>query len=180
MQLNSEMSGVNPSMDNRRTVGWVAYETIRNQGIGHAFCVPGESYLSLLDAFHGSEEVTLVSARHEEGAGLIAEAYAKATGKPGGAARDQGARHHTRLDRARYGSTRLDAPCGLRGPGADEDPLPRGMGTLGARVTTEDELPATFADALGADRSAVIDIGMAEDLLSTWDGSDIDAIVEAS
>ena len=180
MLLNPEMSGVNPSMDSCKTVGWVANETIRKQGIGHAFCVSGESYLSLLDASHGSEEVTLVSARHEEGAGQIAEAYAKATGKPGDAARDQGARHHTRLDRAPYGSTRLAANRGLREPGADEDPLPRGMGALGAEVTTEDELPATLATALGRDRSAVIDIGMAEDLLSTRDGSDIDAIIEAS
>ena len=70
-------------MDSRGTVGWIAFETIRKQGIAHAFCVPGESYLSLMDAFYGSDEVALISARHEEGAGLMAEAYAKATGKPG-------------------------------------------------------------------------------------------------
>ena len=70
-------------MESRGTVGWVAFETIRMLGIAHAFCVPGESYLSLMDSFYGSEDVALITARHEEGAGLMAEAYAKATGKPG-------------------------------------------------------------------------------------------------
>ena len=70
-------------MESRGTVGWVAFETIRRLGIRHVFCVPGESYLSLLDAFHESDDVRLVPTRHEEGAGLMAEATAKATGKPG-------------------------------------------------------------------------------------------------
>ena len=70
-------------IESRGTVGWIAFETIRRLGIRHAFCVPGESYLSLLDAFYGSEDVELISTRHEEGAGLMAEAAAKATGQPG-------------------------------------------------------------------------------------------------
>jgi acetolactate synthase I/II/III large subunit len=53
------------------------------EGIAHAFCVPGESYLSLMDAIYDSEGITLISTRHEGGAAFMAEAYGKATRKPG-------------------------------------------------------------------------------------------------
>jgi acetolactate synthase I/II/III large subunit len=58
-------------------------ECIRREGVRHAFCVPGESYLGVIDALYGCEEVDLISNRHEGGASFAAEAYAKATGKPG-------------------------------------------------------------------------------------------------
>jgi acetolactate synthase-1/2/3 large subunit len=51
-------------------------------GVDTAFCVPGESYLPLLDGLHGSS-IRLVTCRHEAGAANMAEAHAKLTGKPG-------------------------------------------------------------------------------------------------
>jgi acetolactate synthase-1/2/3 large subunit len=48
-----------------------------------AFCVPGESYLEVLDALHDSPAIRLVNARHEAGAANMAEAYGKLTGRPG-------------------------------------------------------------------------------------------------
>ena len=49
-----------------------------------AFCVPGESYLEVLDAFHDAHEgIRLINARHEAGAANMAEAYGKLTGRPG-------------------------------------------------------------------------------------------------
>jgi acetolactate synthase-1/2/3 large subunit len=65
------------------TVGGVIAAAIRAQGVRHVFCVPGESYLGLLDAFNDVPEVRLVTTRHEEGAGLMAEAGAKVSGRPG-------------------------------------------------------------------------------------------------
>jgi acetolactate synthase I/II/III large subunit len=59
------------------------YDVIAAQQIDHVFCVPGESYLAVMDAFHGSESPRLIATRHEEGAGLMADAWAKATGKTG-------------------------------------------------------------------------------------------------
>ena len=54
------------------------------QGVNHAFCVPGESYLAVLDALHDSREmIKLVINRHESGATFMADAYAKLTGQPG-------------------------------------------------------------------------------------------------
>jgi acetolactate synthase I/II/III large subunit len=50
-------------------------------GIDRVYCVPGESYLALLDALHGSS-VEIIVCRHESGAGFMAVAAAKLTGKP--------------------------------------------------------------------------------------------------
>jgi len=65
------------------TVGQVIVESIRDAGVTHAFCVPGESYLGVLDAFNDVPEVSLVATHHEEGAGFMAHAMALATGRPG-------------------------------------------------------------------------------------------------
>jgi acetolactate synthase I/II/III large subunit len=52
------------------------------QGMDRAFCVPGESYIALLDALHDAP-IDLVVCRHEGGAGFAAIADAKLTGRPG-------------------------------------------------------------------------------------------------
>ena len=51
-------------------------------GIARVYCVPGESYLALLDALHGSS-IEVIICRHESGAGFMAIAEARLTGKPG-------------------------------------------------------------------------------------------------
>ncbi len=51
-------------------------------GVDHVFCVPGESYLSVLDGFYERSLATTVF-RNEGGAAMAADAYAKATGRPG-------------------------------------------------------------------------------------------------
>jgi acetolactate synthase-1/2/3 large subunit len=53
------------------------------QGIDRAFCVPGESYIALLDALHAHPTIDLVTCRSEGGAGFMAVADAKLTGRPG-------------------------------------------------------------------------------------------------
>lgn len=53
------------------------------QGIDRAFCVPGESYIALLDALHAHPRMDLVTCRSEGGAGFMAVADAKMTGRPG-------------------------------------------------------------------------------------------------
>lgn len=47
------------------------------------YCVPGESYLALLDALHDSNRIHTIACRHESGAGFMALAEAKMTGRPG-------------------------------------------------------------------------------------------------
>ncbi|WP_424988347.1 thiamine pyrophosphate-dependent enzyme [Microbulbifer sp. S227A] len=54
------------------------------QGIDQVYGVPGESYLPVLDALHGREDVIrYVTFRQEGGAAMAADAYGKLTGKPG-------------------------------------------------------------------------------------------------
>ncbi len=50
-------------------------------GIERVYCVPGESYLALLDALYGSS-IEIIICRHESGAGFMAIAEARLTGKP--------------------------------------------------------------------------------------------------
>ncbi len=52
-------------------------------GVDRVFCVPGESYLAVLDALHDSNAIQTVVCRHESGAGFMAVGDAKLTGSPG-------------------------------------------------------------------------------------------------
>ena len=52
-------------------------------GVTRAFCVPGESYVAVLDALHAHPVIDLVTCRHESGAGFMALADARLTGVPG-------------------------------------------------------------------------------------------------
>jgi acetolactate synthase I/II/III large subunit len=52
-------------------------------GVTHGFCVPGESYLAVLDALVDAPGVRLVTCRHEAAAANMAEAHGKLTGRPG-------------------------------------------------------------------------------------------------
>jgi len=59
-------------------------ETLVVNGITHVFCVPGESYLAVLDALVDvRDKIKVVTCRHEGGAANMAVAYGKLTGKPG-------------------------------------------------------------------------------------------------
>jgi acetolactate synthase I/II/III large subunit len=51
-------------------------------GVDHAFTVPGESFLGLLDALHDEPRIRVVTTRHEGGASFMAEAYGKLTRRP--------------------------------------------------------------------------------------------------
>jgi acetolactate synthase-1/2/3 large subunit len=67
-----------------RTGGQVLVDALRIHGVERAFCVPGESYLAVLDALYDAREaIDLVVCRQEGGAAYMAEAYGKLTGKPG-------------------------------------------------------------------------------------------------
>jgi acetolactate synthase-1/2/3 large subunit len=53
------------------------------EGVEVAFGIPGGAILPLYDAFAHGTTVRHVLARHEQGAGHMAEGYARASGKPG-------------------------------------------------------------------------------------------------
>jgi acetolactate synthase-1/2/3 large subunit len=67
-----------------RTGGQILVDQLVLHGADMAFCVPGESYLEVLDALHDvRDRIRLINARHEAGAANMAEAYGKLTAKPG-------------------------------------------------------------------------------------------------
>jgi len=65
-----------------RTAATVLVDQLRIQGVRHVFCVPGESYLAVLDALRDSG-IAVIVCRNEGGASMMAEAYGKQTGRPG-------------------------------------------------------------------------------------------------
>jgi acetolactate synthase-1/2/3 large subunit len=67
-----------------RTGGQLIVDQLLTHGAELAFCVPGESYLPVLDALYTvRDRIRLITCRHESGAANMAEAYGKMTGKPG-------------------------------------------------------------------------------------------------
>src|ERR1700741_5334967 len=56
---------------------------LRQHKVDRIFCVPGESYLAVLDALLAYSEISIVTSRHEGAATMMAEAHGKLTGKPG-------------------------------------------------------------------------------------------------
>lgn len=63
--------------------GKAVVEAIRANGTNLAFCVPGESFLAVMDAYYDYDDMELIATRHEEGAVFMAEGWAKASGKVG-------------------------------------------------------------------------------------------------
>lgn len=65
-----------------RTGGQILVDQLMVHGVTDVFCVPGESYLAVLDALHDASIRTTVC-RQEGGAAMMAEAAGKLTGRPG-------------------------------------------------------------------------------------------------
>src|SRR5215216_4664122 len=70
------------SNDGSRSGGEVLVDQLIAHGVGHVFCVPGESYLAALDAFY-DRDIAVTVCRQEGGAAMMAEAVGKFTGRPG-------------------------------------------------------------------------------------------------
>ena len=65
-----------------RTGGQIVADHLVANGVEAAFCLPGESYLAVLDALYDTP-TRLITCRHEAGAANMAVAYGKLTGRPG-------------------------------------------------------------------------------------------------
>ncbi len=64
--------------------GHLLVECLLAQGVTHAFGVPGESYLAVLDGFHlYRDQIRFVTCRQEGGAAFMADAQGRLTGRPG-------------------------------------------------------------------------------------------------
>ena len=65
-----------------RPGGRILVDQLIAHGVDQVFCVPGESYLAVLDALHDAD-ITVTVCRQEGGAAMMAEAQGKLTGRPG-------------------------------------------------------------------------------------------------
>lgn len=65
-----------------KTGGQLIVDALEANGASHVFCVPGESYLAVLDALHDSPIKTIVC-RQEGGAAMMADCHGRLTGQPG-------------------------------------------------------------------------------------------------
>ncbi len=61
----------------------VFHAMMKEHGVDTIFGYPGGAILPVFDAIHDSEHFNFILARHEQGAGHMAEGYARVTGKPG-------------------------------------------------------------------------------------------------
>ena len=67
-----------------RTGGQILADQLAIQGTDTVFCVPGESYLAVIDGLYNhANSIRMINTRHEGGAANMAEAYGKLTGRPG-------------------------------------------------------------------------------------------------
>ena len=70
-------------MSENRTGAQILVDCLQVQNVEHIFLVPGESYLSVLDALVDAPEIKLTVCRQEGGAAMMADAHGKLTGRPG-------------------------------------------------------------------------------------------------
>nr|WP_315848121.1 thiamine pyrophosphate-binding protein [uncultured Rhodoferax sp.] len=75
---------LSPELSPPQLAGHLLVQCLVEQGVTHAFGVPGESYLAVLDGFHlYRDQIQFVVNRQEGGAAFMAEAHGKLTGRPG-------------------------------------------------------------------------------------------------
>ncbi len=61
----------------------ILIECLKAEGVKTIFALPGGVVLKIFDMLHQQKDIEVVLTRHEQGAGHMAEGYAKATGKAG-------------------------------------------------------------------------------------------------
>ncbi len=76
------MSTLTDSARPARLGGHLLVDQLMVHGAEHVFCVPGESYLAVLDGLHDAN-IKVTVCRQEGGAAMMADAYGKLHGKPG-------------------------------------------------------------------------------------------------
>lgn len=63
--------------------GQIFHEMMLRHNVKHIFGYPGGAILPVFDAIYNSKNFEFILPRHEQGAGHMAEGYAKVSGKPG-------------------------------------------------------------------------------------------------
>ena len=83
MAVKNQLFKIKKDLTMSKKAASVFVQTLKNHGVDRFFCVPGESYLSVMDELLYSPGIDVVTCRHDGGAGFMAVADAKCTGKAG-------------------------------------------------------------------------------------------------
>ena len=65
------------------SAGQAIVEALRSEDVRYIFGVVGSSYLEILDAMYGRQDIKFVGCRHEQGAGFMALGFARASSQAG-------------------------------------------------------------------------------------------------
>jgi acetolactate synthase-1/2/3 large subunit len=176
--------------------GQLLVECLVAQGVTHAFGVPGESYLAVLDGFWAHrEQVQFVICRQEGGASFMAEAQGKLTGRPGVCfvTRGPGATNASiGIHTAFQDSTPMvvfigDVAEGVRDREAFQEidfnamfgPSTKGMAKRVERIDQAERIPEyvarAFATAMSGRPGPVV-LVLPEDMLTEHVGADVQAL----
>jgi acetolactate synthase-1/2/3 large subunit len=163
-----------------RDGGRILVDQLLLNGVDTAFCVPGESFLPVLDALHDAP-VRLVVCRQEGGAAHMAAAHGRLAGRPGvclvtrgpGATNASVGVHSAAQDSAPMLLLVGQVPRGLRGREAFQElDLPAVFGPVAkwaAEVDDAARLPELVARALTVSvsgRPGPVVLGLPEDVLA--------------
>ena len=131
------------------TGGQLIVECLVRQGDNVVFGIPGAHTISIYDALHRHPKIKHILVRHEQSAALMADGYARSTGKPGVCFTGIAA-----LQDVKYGGRR--EAVDLVNP--DFVRFAESFGSLGLRVKTPDDFRPALERALQADRPALLEI----------------------
>ncbi len=81
--IDARSDGKTTDQFNGMTGAQVFHEMMHLHGVKHIFGYPGGAILPVFDAIHESPHFDFILTRHEQGAGHMAEGYARACGRPG-------------------------------------------------------------------------------------------------
>jgi acetolactate synthase-1/2/3 large subunit len=132
-----------------RTAAKALVDQLALHGVEHLFCVPGESYLGVLDALRDAP-ITLTVCRQEGGAAMMAEAVGKATGRPG-------------VCFVTRGPGAANASAGVHVAQQDSTPLVMFVGQVDRRVRGRDAFQELdYAGVFGAMTKWAVEVDVAE------------------
>jgi thiamine pyrophosphate-dependent acetolactate synthase large subunit-like protein len=62
--------------------GKAVVDLLREEGVSHVFGIVGSAFLDILDAMYDRNDMEYVGVRHEQGAALMADGFARISGRP--------------------------------------------------------------------------------------------------
>src|SRR5690625_4758064 len=93
---------------NKQTAAQAIVNCMKIEKVRHVFCVPGESYLPILDALYDSPTIDVISARHEGGGCIYGRRLCEIKLKTRNCSSNKRCRGSQFVDRGAYRLPRFD------------------------------------------------------------------------